>query len=252
MDSGKITAPRKTDRNSKFLLLVDSDAYNLNYLSIILQRLGYQICTAANAKEALAISAVSSPSLIITALDLPDMTGLEFIRKVRQTPDIASVFVIVLQKQIDLQMEKRCRELHVAESLPLPVNIDRLYRTIQTALEATPRSTIRIKTLLPVTVNNLPFNGLGGASAAILSERGIFLPTTRPVPIDTRLVLQLQLDNNLVTTEAVVLYSNHVIGNPSEELGMGLEFRRISPADREIIRQFILSEITRGIEYLSD
>ncbi len=243
---------QKPSRGNRFLLLVDNNSYNVYYLSIVLQRLGYQISTAANAREALAISAVATPSLIITTLKLPDMSGLDFIHQARQNPDIASVPVIAMREQDDLPGEKRCRELPAVDCVTLPVNIDRLFRAIQAALEATPRTTIRIKTLLPVKVNNLPLNGLGGASAAILSERGIFLPTTRPAPIDTRLILQLQLNNHLVTVEAVVLYSNHAIGNSSEELGMGLEFYRITPADRELVRQFIMDEITRGIEYLRD
>jgi CheY-like chemotaxis protein len=242
-------AQDETDRKSRFLLVVDSDANNLYYMSMVLQRLDYKISTAMTGDEALAMARVAVPSLVITALDLKGMSGLELIRKFA---GIAKAPVIAIRKQGDLLGEKRCLELGAGDCLSTPLSAEKLFRAVQAAVETTPRTSIRIRTFLRITVNNLPLDGREGVHAVVLSEGGMFLPTTKPAPIDTRLSLHIELNNERITAEAVTLYSHHTGDGPYHEPGMGVEFARIAQKDRELIRQFIRNEVTRGIMPLND
>lgn len=244
---GKNAASDQSDKKSRFLLVVDSDANNLYYTSMLLQRFNYQIKAVATAAEALVLAEVAAPSLIITALGLRDMHGLDLIRRLKQDPGIAGVPFIALLRQGNLIQERRCFELGATDCLGQPVSPDLLFRAVQAAVETTPRAYIRIRTQLPVTVNNLQIDRPGGACVSVLSERGMFLRTTSMAAVNTRLSFELALNDVFITAEAVVLYSYPTGGGPYHEPGMGLEFVWIAPRDRELIRQFIRNEVTRGI-----
>ena len=238
------------DRNIRFLLVVDSDANNLFYTSMLLQRFDYCISMAATAEEALAMVSVAAPALVITSLDLKGMNGLEFMRRLGQNPGTAAVPVIVLTTQDDLIGDKRCREAGATDCLEKPVLAEQLFRAVEAAVETTPRMSIRIRTNLPVTVSNMPLVELEGACVSVLSEHGMFLRTLRPAPIDTRLSLQISLNDRVIALDAVVRSSYRTGGGPYNEPGMGLQFVRTSSQDQEIIRQFIRNEVTRGIKPL--
>ncbi len=51
----------------RFLLVVDSDAHSLRYISGLLKRFGYETCAAKSAQEAMEMALVAAPALIITA-----------------------------------------------------------------------------------------------------------------------------------------------------------------------------------------
>jgi len=236
-----------SNTESRFLLVVDSDPNNLFHTAMLLQRFDYKIQMAATAERALAIARGAVPSLIITALGLKDMHGLDLVQRLKQNPAIAGVPFIALMRQGDLIEEKRCFELGAADCLGQPISPELLFRAVQAAVETTPRANIRIRTRLPVTVNNLQLDRLEGECVSMLSERGMFLRTKSIAAVDTRLSFQLDLNHAFITAEAIVLYSYPIGGGPYHEPGMGLEFVGITPKDRELLRQFIRNEVTRGI-----
>jgi CheY-like chemotaxis protein len=241
------TASGGHDRNSRFMLVVESDANNLFYTSMLLQRFDFHISMAATAEEALVMMPVAVPSLVITALDLKGMSGLELMQKLAQNPATATVPVIVLIRQGDLVGDKRCREAGAADCLDKPVLAEQIFRAVEAVVETTPRSSIRIRTRLPVTVNNMQLVDADDACVSVLSEQGMFLRTLRPAPLDTRLSLQIGLNDRIIAIEAVVRSSYRIGEGPYNEPGMGLQFVRTSPQDQELIRQFIRNEVTRGI-----
>lgn len=106
---------------------------------------------------------------------------------------------------------------------------------------------MRIRTTQSVKVMNMPFEGFEGAYALELSERGMFLRTSKATVRDMRLSLQLDLNGQVVVTEAVVVYNCKADAGPYHEPGVGLQFVQISPADQERIRKFIMREVLKDI-----
>lgn len=235
------------ERRSRFLLVVDSDVNDLFYLSMLLQRFEYNISTAANAAEALKTAGVAAPSLVITSLVLSDMPGLELIRRMRQAPRTAAVPVLVKTADRTPETERLCRQAGVAACLYEPVNAEELYRTVQAAIEPTPRQNIRISTFLSVSVDGKPLDCVEGECASVLSEHGMYVRTLRPYSSNTRLSVQIVIKGRPITVEAVVLYSHKFGEGPFKEPGMGLKFVRVAPQDQELIRQFIREELMKGI-----
>ena len=228
-------------------MVVDSDTQHLSYLSQLLQRFEYQIQTAESAQEALQVTAAMVPSLIITALDLRDMDGLDLLRVLKKDPRTAYLPCIALRRQEDFCAEDDCRSLGTVSCLCKPVQVEMLYRTMQSAFEKTPRSAIRIRTTLPVKVDTTPFDGHGGTHSLDLSERGLFLHTLKPAPVDTQLALRINLNGLIIAAESKVIYSGMLSRGLHHEAGMGLEFIRIAPRDQELIQKYIRDDVTRGI-----
>jgi CheY-like chemotaxis protein len=237
----------QADRKNIFLLVVDSDAGNLIYTSMLLKRFEYQTCASKTAREALEMARVAVPSLIITALDLNDMPGLELVQHVRNNAPTAKVPFIVLRKPGQSIQGPLGAGVGTVEYLDQPISAELLYRAVQTAVEAKPRSHIRIRTLQPVKVDDFQLTDFEGVCTTELSERGMFLRTKTPAAVNTRLSIQLYLYGQIIGAEAVVIYTEGTGTGPYREPGMGLQFVRIAPADQELLRQFIRGEVMRGI-----
>ena len=235
-------------RSNRFLLVVDSDASNLYYTSMLLQRLDYHICSSKTATEAREMATVAVPALIITAHYLRDATCFELMEQLKQDPRLQSVPVIVLSPEGDLVGQRQCLDAGAAACLTTPVEAESLYRTVQEAIEPTPRKNIRISTRLPVTVNDQPLNSGEGECASVLSEHGIYIRTLKPYFRSTRLSLRISLKGRSVSALAEVLYSHTFGEGPFGEPGMALKFVQIAPQDQEQLRLFIRAEVTRGIK----
>lgn len=235
------------DRKNHFLLVVDSDAENLFYTSSLLKRFDYKPVIAKSAREALQVAASCVPALIITALGLSDMRGVELIKHIRRNPATAHIPVITIERRRRQSVERDSADVCADSNINRPVSPEALHRAVQNAVETTPRANIRIRTLLSVKVNNIPFDCPTGDCTATLSERGVFLPTLQPVAVDTRVSLQIQIYEQSIPIESVVLYSYPPVRQQDHEPGMTLEFVQIEPKYLELIRHYIRDEITRHI-----
>ncbi len=83
--------------NSKYkILLVDDEPDILEFLSYNLKKEGYDVFTAGNGKEGLAIAKAESPHLIILDVMMPDMDGIETCREIREIPGLKNVMIAFL------------------------------------------------------------------------------------------------------------------------------------------------------------
>lgn len=71
------------------------------------------------------------PLLILLDLNLPDMTGIEILRRVKETPHLKSTPVVVLTTTDDAQEIKRCYELGCNVYITKPVNYENFANAIR-------------------------------------------------------------------------------------------------------------------------
>jgi CheY-like chemotaxis protein len=237
-------------RNSRFLLVVDSDANDLIYVSMLLQRFEYHICTAKTGEEALELSSVSVPALIIAEMNLTDMDGFELIRRLKREQRTTNPPVITMTAEHTPEQERRCIQAGAFACIRNPVHAEELYRAVQAAIESTPRASIRIPTHLSVSVNNVQLDSGKGEFVSVLSGKGMFIRTLKPYPPASALNVQLRIRGRIIVFEAVVQYCHKFEEGLSREPGMGLEFTRIALQDKTTIHQFIDEEINKGIKAL--
>lgn len=241
-------ASKSSDRHSRFLLIVDGDANHLFYSAMLLQRLKYNICTAKTAEEALEMTSVALPALVITEMNLIGMSGLEFARRLKADKRTAAVPVIAATENRTPAVELECGQNGCVACIRKPLQAEELYRTVQAAIESTPRSTMRVFTRLAVTVNNVPLDCAEGECVSVLSEKGLYIRTLKPYPKKALIHIHMLINGNSVSAEAIVLYSHTFGEGPFKEPGMGLQFTRITSQAQAVIRQYIKDEITSGIK----
>jgi two-component system chemotaxis sensor kinase CheA len=78
------------------VLLVDDSAFFRNMLQPVLQAAGCEVVTAASAEEALAALARKSFEAVISDIDMPGMSGLDFARALRADQPTAAIPLIAL------------------------------------------------------------------------------------------------------------------------------------------------------------
>lgn len=78
------------------ILIVDDAPLNLKLAALILEKEGYQVYRATDAKEALTLLDASRPDLILLDIQMPGMDGMEMVRRLKADPVTARIAVVAL------------------------------------------------------------------------------------------------------------------------------------------------------------
>lgn len=237
------------EREQKFSLLADGYVRDLFMTGMVLQRLGYNVYIVNTAEDALTMMEAALPSLVITELALPQMSGLELLVRIKKDLKTKAVPVIIHTASVDPNREELCLASGCASFLRKPVEPDSLYSAIQRATELMPRQYIRLKTLLPVMVGGRAATSgpLSTEYVSELSENGLFVRTLSPRPLKSVLPVTIMIHSIPVKVRAVVLHSFTIGRGLFKEPGMGMKFIEISYTDRELIRNFIKGQLIKDI-----
>ncbi len=84
------------ENNNHKILLVDDEQDILDFLSYNLKKEGYQVNTALNGKDAIAIAKKELPHLIVLDVMMPEMDGIETCKVMRETADLKEVIIAFL------------------------------------------------------------------------------------------------------------------------------------------------------------
>ena len=106
------------------ILLIDDEEDFLVTMAGILEGRGYDVIAVSNCKEALRTLHENAVDLVIVDIFMPDMDGLEFIRKViRDNPELPIVAVTGAAKQFYLEV---ARKMGAVSGLLKPIDVDQL------------------------------------------------------------------------------------------------------------------------------
>ena len=78
------------------ILLVEDNEMNRDMLSRRLSRRGYEVVTAVDGAEGVALAASAAPHLILMDMNLPVLDGWEATRQIKAAPDTNAIPVIGL------------------------------------------------------------------------------------------------------------------------------------------------------------
>jgi CheY-like chemotaxis protein len=96
------------ERPSVKILLVEHDPAARERLAKSLREQGWEVCEAADGREALDRIGVDRPGLILLDLMLPEMDGFEVIEKIRENPEWGTIPIVVITG-VELDSEARRR-----------------------------------------------------------------------------------------------------------------------------------------------
>ncbi len=114
--------------NNKTILLVDDDASLRRVLAHHLTEAGYQVLTAANGKEGLDVFTSQQVEMVITDIQMPELSGLEMMRRITvMSPDVI-VLVITAFGSIETAVE--AMKLGAYDYITKPFNREELLLTV--------------------------------------------------------------------------------------------------------------------------
>lgn len=99
------------------ILIVEDDISLRDVYTARLQAEGYQISTASNGEEALAVAVKERPDLIILDIMMPRISGFDVLDIIRTTPQIAHTRVVMMTALSAPEDRERGEKLGVDEYL---------------------------------------------------------------------------------------------------------------------------------------
>jgi CheY-like chemotaxis protein len=115
----------------KRVLVVDDDASIRELLSTVLEDDGYEVVSAVNGEDALAVCARWRPDVIVLDLMMPIMDGWTFAKRLRERDDIP---IVVLSAANDL--ERHAKSVGATEVIGKPFDLDQLIPKVARAGKA--------------------------------------------------------------------------------------------------------------------
>jgi DNA-binding NtrC family response regulator len=115
------------------ILVVDDEAHARNTLAALLQDEGYEVETAPDAFKALGKLDDLAPDLVLTDLQMPGMSGVELLQKVRERSD--DVVVVLMTASADLQTAVSAMRQGAADYLTKPLNMSQLSAVLTREME---------------------------------------------------------------------------------------------------------------------
>lgn len=110
------------------ILVVDDEEDLRRLLSDGLRLEGYQVAVASSGREALALVEQEPPDLIILDLSMPEMNGIETLKRMRERGVTAKV--VILTAYGTAEQVREAVALGVREFIGKPFDLDRLVRIV--------------------------------------------------------------------------------------------------------------------------
>ena len=115
------------------LLVVDDEVNIRNALVTILEKKGHQVCGAGTGEDALRCLDEAPTDLVITDLRMPGISGMEFLRRLKDKWPDTEVVVMTAFGSIDTAVE--AMRLGAYDYLTKPIDRERLVVVVEKALE---------------------------------------------------------------------------------------------------------------------
>ena len=109
------------------VLQVEDDALNSRLVErVVARRPGTRLLAATHGDTALELARERRLDLILLDLNLPDMSGIEVLRRLREDPRTSDLEVVVVTGHDPARTSARLHDLRIREYLPKPIVVARL------------------------------------------------------------------------------------------------------------------------------
>jgi two-component system, chemotaxis family, chemotaxis protein CheY len=117
------------------ILVVDDFASIRDFVCETLQRKGYQTLGAANGNEAYKVlTEQQDVKLVLTDYNMPDCTGFELLKKIKDNPTVSSVPVIFLTTESNPDKMRSAKEAGLTAWIKKPYRSETFFAQIENAL----------------------------------------------------------------------------------------------------------------------
>jgi len=127
LDGGKTMAGKR-------VLVVDDEIHIVHVVAIKLRNNGYEVMSADNGAEAFELACREKPDVVVTDFQMPIMTGLELVEKLRQHEKTKDTPVIMLTARNFAVSKKHRERLQISSCLSKPFSPKELLENIEDIL----------------------------------------------------------------------------------------------------------------------
>ena len=110
----------------KKILVVEDVEFNRDLLVQLLED-DYEVLTAVNGEEGIALAQRERPDLVLMDLSLPVIDGWEATRRIKANPDLKDIPIIALSAHAMLGDEDKARQAGCDDYLSKPLNDNLLF-----------------------------------------------------------------------------------------------------------------------------
>jgi len=116
------------------ILVVDDDRWTRESLGEILDDLGYRVAMAERGVPALELLRERSSDLVLSDVDMPDISGFELLSRMRQ--ERIGAPMVLISARSDASLGRAARQAGAAGMLPKPVQVDSLTTLVSRLLDS--------------------------------------------------------------------------------------------------------------------
>ncbi len=110
----------------KKILIADDEPHVLRVMKMSLEKEGYEVDVCANGMEALGMIQQQAPDILITDIQMPQMTGEELCRHISEYMPERQFLIFVLTSRTEIEHREWSREIPNLLFLEKPVSIRNL------------------------------------------------------------------------------------------------------------------------------
>lgn len=117
------------------ILVVEDEKNEMENICFVLQEAGYETITAQDGRTGVEKAKKEKPDLIISDLNMPELTGYEVLQEIRKSPETSGIPFIILSvfpRPDDIDMEFR---VGVQDYITKPFNFKDFLARIQSCLD---------------------------------------------------------------------------------------------------------------------
>ena len=103
------------------ILIVEDNSRFAEVLAVLLNEAGYETSLATNSGQGIRKALTEHPDVILTDLNLPDMTAVEAITILKKIPFTSGIPIIVLTAETARQLKTKALNAGAAEYLLKPI-----------------------------------------------------------------------------------------------------------------------------------
>ena len=103
------------------ILIIEDNSPLAESLAIFLNEVGYQTSLAKNLEQGIGKALAEWPDLILTNLNLPDITGVDAITILKKIPLTSAIPIIVLTAKTARRLKTQALRAGAAEYLLMPI-----------------------------------------------------------------------------------------------------------------------------------
>lgn len=161
------------------ILIVDDDKDILRLMQFTLEKSGHQVFLATNGPQGLALLKSDPPDLIIADIMMPEMTGYEFTRQVRETPGARNLPLLIYSARFQPIDRQTAIEAGATDYLPKNISPAEIVSRVASLLQ--PGDTAQTPQANPMLAFFSLRGGVGVTSLAV--NVGVALALSRKQPI---------------------------------------------------------------------